>query len=78
MLQPTVSLLVTKDLPFSALGIWLHPRCSRGQSKIQKNIWMFGFNNTWYNNDDDSNNNYMSDYIYKMLCTLIIISKLEL
>ena len=37
MLQPTVSLLVTKDLPFSALGIWLHPQMfSRPRVKYRK------------------------------------------
>ena len=36
------------------------PDVLEAQSKIQKNIWMFGFNNTWYcNNDDDSNNIYL-------------------
>lgn len=69
VLQPTVS-VSNKRLAFlSPRHLASSPDVLEAQSKIQKNIWMFGFNNTWYcNNDDDSNNNYMSDYIYKMLC----------
>lgn len=33
-----LSLLVTEALPFSALGIWFHPRCSKAQAEYKEAI----------------------------------------